>query len=74
MKITDKFHSKFIYNRRMFQLHNHISEIIKKYNIKQILDVGAGDGKIDSMIMENNDVSITDLDVLFIDTTYISFV
>ena len=71
MKITDKFHSKFIYNRRMFQLHNHISEIIKKYNIKQILDVGAGDGKIDSMIMENNDVSITGIDVLVRDTTYI---
>jgi len=71
MKITDKFHSKFIYNRRMSQLHNHISEIIKKHNIKQILDVGAGDGKIDSMIMEDTDVSITGIDVLVRDTTYI---
>lgn len=72
MNITDKFHSKFIYDRRMSQLHKHISKLIKKYSIKEILDIGAGDGKIDSMLMADTDVSITGIDVLVRDKTYIS--
>lgn len=71
MKATDKFHDIFVYNRRMSQLHKHISKIVKRNDIKEILDVGAGDGKIDSMLMANTNVSITGIDVLVRDMTYI---
>ncbi len=70
--LSNKFHSKFIYNRRMSQLFNHLSTIIKKYNITDILDIGAGDGKIDSLLIDNNDIHISGIDVLVRDTTYIT--
>ena len=71
MNITDKFHSMFVYNRRMSQLHGHISKLIQRHDIKEILDVGAGDGMIDSMLMAHANVSITGIDVLVRDKTYI---
>ena len=39
----------------MSQLHNHISEIIKRHNIKQILDVGAGGGTYYHLLGRNYD-------------------
>ena len=71
MNITDKFHSMFVYNRRMSQLHGHISKLIQRHDIKEILDIGAGDGMIDSMLMAHANVSITGIDVLVRDRAYI---
>lgn len=70
-KITEKFHQKFIYNGRMTQLHHHLSEIIKKFHCKEILDIGAGDGKIDSMLQESTGVNISGVDIFVRDKTYI---
>ena len=70
-KITEKFHQKFIYNGRMTQLHHHLSEIIKKFHCKEILDIGAGDGKIDNMLQESTGVNISGVDVLVREKTYI---
>lgn len=71
MKISEIFHKYFIYDRRMSQLHNHILDIIDNFNISQILDIGAGDGKIDSLIMNDSNVKITGIDVLVRNDTYI---
>lgn len=64
MKISEIFHKYFIYDRRMSQLHNRILDIIDNFNISQILDIGAGDGKIDRLIMNDSSVKITGIDVL----------
>ncbi|MBE7069275.1 MAG: class I SAM-dependent methyltransferase [Ruminococcaceae bacterium] len=71
MSISGKFHDKFVYDRRMSQLHDHISKLISEFGCERILDVGAGDGKIDSMLMETNNIPITGIDVLVRDVTYI---
>lgn len=55
----------------MSQLHGHISRLIQRHDIKEILDVGAEDGMIDSMLMAHANVSITGIDVLVRDKTYI---
>lgn len=64
-------HKAFIYNRRMSQLHKHISRLIKNYNCSSVIDIGAGDGKIDKMIQDTCNIPITGIDVLVRDTTYI---
>ncbi|MBQ8218495.1 MAG: class I SAM-dependent methyltransferase [Bacilli bacterium] len=69
--LCNVFHDKFIYNRRMEQLYYHLSSLVKKYNCSSILDIGAGDGKIDKMIQDKCNVSITGIDVLVRDYTYI---
>ena len=71
MSILSKFHDWFIYDRRMDQLSMWISSIISKFDIKEILDVGAGDGKIDSILVEKNNIVITGIDVLVREKTYI---
>lgn len=70
-KLSSIFHNKFIYNRRMTQLYNHISSFIKTYNCLEILDIGAGDGKIDKMLIDSNNIQIKGIDVLVRDNTYI---
>lgn len=69
--INSIFHNKFIYDRRMKRLYTLISSLISKYKCFNILDIGAGDGKIDRMLMDNLDVDITGIDVLVRDKTYI---
>lgn len=50
----------------------YISKLINTYNCSNILDIGAGDGKIDKLIQNKcNDVTISGLDVLIRDNTYI---
>ena len=71
MRVSEIFHKYFIYDRRMSQLHNHILDIIDNFNISQILDIGAGDGKIDSLIMNDSNAKITGIDVLVRDDTCI---
>ena len=51
MTLADKFHAKFIYNRRLDTLCELIQTFIKKHGCTEILDVGAGDGKLDKMII-----------------------
>lgn len=67
--LTGKFHDAFVYDRRMKRLTELLTDFLS--DSKNILDVGCGDGRIDAMILENNDVSITGVDVLVRDTTYI---
>lgn len=69
--ITAIIHDTFIYNKRFTQLYNHLSVIIKKFRINEILDIGAGDGKIDSMLIKKHNIKITGVDVLVRDKTYI---
>lgn len=70
-KTTEKFHRKFIYSGRTTQLHHHFSEIIRNFHCKEILDIGAGDGKIDSMLQESTGVNISGVDIFVRDKTYI---
>ena len=67
--ILDKIHKKFIYDNRIIQLYNNIKYLAKDSTF--ILDIGAGDGKLDKMLMDNTDLSIIGIDVLVRDTTYI---
>ncbi|RKJ43717.1 SAM-dependent methyltransferase [bacterium 1XD8-76] len=70
--ITEKIHNRFIYSRRMERL----ADIFLKYipnDCKSILDVGCGDGKIDSVLMtQNPSLSIKGIDVLIRDKVYIA--
>ena len=70
-KVSSIFHRAFIYDRRMSQLHKHLSEIISEFKCKCVLDIGAGDGKIDKMIEDAISTNITGIDVLVRDETYI---
>jgi len=68
--ITKKLHDKVIYSRRMSRLTELISPLLKRS--KNILDVGCGDGKIDSYILEQNkNITIQGIDVLVRPITYI---
>lgn len=69
--LLSKFHDWFIYDRRMSQLSMWITTIINMFHINEILDIGAGDGKIDSILIEKNNVHITGIDVLVRDKTFI---
>ena len=69
--MLDKLHNLFVYDRRMDVLSKQITKLIKKFKITSILDIGAGDGKIDSILMKNCDVDITGIDVLVRPKTYI---
>jgi ubiquinone/menaquinone biosynthesis C-methylase UbiE len=62
-------HNKFVYNRRMSKLSDIIGNQLESGS--KVLDVGCGDGKIDKLIMEKNNVDICGVDVLLRDTTYI---
>jgi len=66
---TKTLHDKFVYNRRMDLLSNIISKHLN--DGEKILDIGCGDGKIDWYIMQKRSVSISGVDILVRDTTYI---
>jgi len=67
--LTGRVHKKFVYDRRMDLLSSYFANIIKPGS--KILDVGCGDGKIDSMIMEKADVNIEGIDILVRGETYV---
>ncbi len=69
--LLSKFHDWFIYDRRMSQLSMWITTIIDMFNINNIVDIGAGDGKIDSILIKKNNIQITGIDVLVRDKTFI---
>jgi SAM-dependent methyltransferase len=70
MSVVKTLHDQLVYNRRMKLLAEKISEHLPKK--AKILDVGCGDGKIDSLIMwKRPDVSIEGIDVLVRPQTHI---
>jgi SAM-dependent methyltransferase len=70
MSIVGKMHAQIVYNRRVEVLASHLATFLPPD--ANVLDVGCGDGMIDSLIMKRRgDVSISVLDVLVRDNTYI---
>lgn len=70
MSIAGKVHGTLVYDRRMKVLASHLSVLLPPN--ARVLDVGCGDGMIDSLIMQYRpDVVISGIDVLARDYTYI---
>ena len=70
MSFLGKMHSKLIYTRRVNVLVSRLSKLLPPD--ARVLDVGCGDGLIDSLIMQHRpDVSIIGIDVLVRAHTYI---
>ena len=78
MSLSGYFHKKMIYSRRMDRLSSLLADRIKGLGndpggCASVLDLGCGDGKIDSLIMEKlPSVQIEGIDVLVRDETYIN--
>ena len=67
--LTKKIHKNFVYDRRMNLLSDCFAANLETGD--RVLDIGCGDGKIDSLIMKKVDVTIEGLDVLVRNETYI---
>lgn len=68
--VTKIFHDKVVYSRRMTRLKEILSPMLEES--AEILDLGCGDGKIDSYILEERkDIKIKGIDVLVRPDTYI---
>lgn len=78
MSLSGYFHKKMIYSRRMDRLSNLLADRIKRLENDlngriSVLDLGCGDGKIDSLIIKKlPSVQIEGIDVLVRDETYIN--
>lgn len=69
-EITRRFHDKVVYNQRMTRLTEVLLPMLE--NSKNILDLGCGDGRIDSYILDRRrDMRIQGIDVLVRPETYI---
>ncbi|MDE5580639.1 MAG: methyltransferase domain-containing protein [Treponemataceae bacterium] len=69
---TKFFHNKLVYSRRMTRLAELISNILNGGGYNNILDVGCGDGRIDSYLMrDNKEIKISGIDVLVRPDTFI---
>ena len=68
--ITKQLHNKIVYSRRMMRLTELLIPLLSdSYNV---LDVGCGDGKIDSNILQQRkDIHIQGIDVLVRPETFI---
>ena len=70
-KIIKKIHNKFIYSGRVENLSKILLPLLK--HSKNVLDVGCGDGLIDSNIMKKNkNIKIDGIDVLLRSHSYIN--
>lgn len=70
MSFLGKIHGRFVYPRRVHVLASRFAEFLPPD--AKVLDVGCGDGLIDSLIMQRRpDVSIIGIDVLMRDYMYI---
>ena len=68
--VTKIFHDKVVYSRRMTRLKEILSPMLEES--AEILDLGCGDGKIDSYILEERkDIKIKGIYVLVRPDTYI---
>lgn len=78
MSLSGYFHKKVVYSRRMDRLSKLMADRLKslEHDLKKrisVLDLGCGDGKIDSLIMKRLPfVQIEGIDVLVRDETYIN--
>lgn len=70
MSIVGKVHDKLVYSRRMNVLALHLAALLPPD--ARVLDVGCGDGMIDSLIMQHRpDVVISGVDIMTREHTYI---
>jgi SAM-dependent methyltransferase len=70
MKIFDKLHEKYVYDRRAQVLSDEIAKLIPEN--ATVLDVGCGDGLISSIIQSKRpDINIEGVDVLIRPNLYI---
>lgn len=70
MSVVGQMHGRLVYSRRVNILASHFSELLPPD--AKVLDVGCGDGMIDSLIMQRRpDISILGIDVLLREQTYI---
>jgi SAM-dependent methyltransferase len=70
MSFLGKIHARLVYPRRVQVLASSLAEFLPPD--AEVLDVGCGDGVIDSLIMQRRpDVSISGIDVLMRDHMYI---
>lgn len=70
-QVTKQFHNKVVYSRRMKRLTELLLPLLN--DSKNVLDLGCGDGKIDSyLLQQRKTLSIQGIDVLVRPETYIS--
>jgi SAM-dependent methyltransferase len=70
MTLVGKVHAEIVFERRVRVLAEHLSAALPAG--ARVLDVGCGDGKLDSLILESRpDLSILGLDVLVRPRTHI---
>lgn len=72
--ITKTFHDKVVYSRRMSRLTELLTPLLA--DSKSVLDVGCGDGKIDSLLLNKSKekFDIKGIDVLVRPDTYIEVI
>ncbi len=71
MSIVGQMHSRLVFSRRVSVLASRLSVLLPPD--AKVLDVGCGDGMIDSLIMQHRpDISIFGVDVLVRDHTHIA--
>lgn len=70
MSIIEHLHGKYVFNRRVSVLTDHLAELIPQN--AQVLDVGCGDGLITHLIMQQrSDIEIQGIDALVRNQTHI---
>jgi len=70
MSLLGNAHEKIVFTRRVAVIAGHLSKLLPPGS--KVLDIGCGNGLIDYLIMQQRpDVSITGLDVLVRDKTFI---
>ncbi len=68
--ILDRLHQRLVYSRRVRVLTDHLAELLPAD--AEVLDVGAGDGLIDRLILDRRgDLRIEGLDVLVRERTHV---
>jgi len=71
MKLIETLHGKYVFQRRVYTLAKHIATHLQHDN--KVLDVGCGDGLLDSLIAKHfeNRIKIEGIDILLRKHTHI---